>query len=279
MQERFGRRGTFAEQRTGLVQTNRFIVIGLVAACAALSFVWFVFVSGYWQVTSIEVSGLQSFSREEVASTTYDVLDRGPWKPWDRRNIFFIEAQPLADALRERLFAEEVHVDKVYPNILRLILTERQRSVVLASKDQFLLVDTNGIVTGEAADAVASDTRALLTNHGVADQKTVPVVLCPLNELATTGYQIAKAEDVRAWIEAYKELIRKGMRFRYLKLDNPASQSARLVMEAGYDVLIDMSISLDAQISTYKKFVQAQTKDFIVHEYIDVRVPGKIFLK
>lgn len=134
------------------------------------------FVSGHWSVSTIEMNDLKGIDRGEVASTTLDLFDRGPWKPWDKRSLFFIDEAELAAQLRERLFAEQVVVDKVYPDILRLKIQERQRSVVFASKDQLLLIDTSGIVTGEASGNLADSSRALLTGRSVA-QTTQPVVV------------------------------------------------------------------------------------------------------
>ena len=127
--ERGGRSGTYAKTRTGLVNTHRATAIALATSCIALSIVWFIFVSRYWSVTKIETNDLHDLSREEVASTTYDLLDNGGWKPWDRRNIFFVDPQQLEQDLHDRLFVEQVVVDKVYPNVLRLKIEERQRSV------------------------------------------------------------------------------------------------------------------------------------------------------
>ena len=279
MMPRLGRNGTFAEARTGLVKTNHLIVALLAVSCVGLSVVWFLFVSKYWQVSRIETNALTGLSREEVASSTYDILDHGAWKPWDKRNIFFVDPKNVASQLRDRLFAEDVIVDKVYPNVLRLLIQERQRSVVFVSQSQLLVVDTNGIVTGEATDGVASDTRALIGGKAVADPTHIPVIVNVLSELATAGYQVARPEDVRVWIEGYKSLTTKGMRFRYLKLDDTASQTVHIAMEAGYDVIMDLTSPLEPQIDTYKKFAQTKTKDDVIHEYVDVRVPGKVFLK
>lgn len=279
MSLRDGRRGTYTRTRTGLVQSHRRIVVGLVASAAVLTTVWFFFVSGYWSVSTIEVNELKALDRGEVASTTFDILDRGPWKPWDTRSLFFISETDVAAQLRDRLFAESVIVDKVYPNILRLKIQERQRSVVLASKDQLLLVDTSGVVTGEADGALEDASRALLTGRSIAQPNHPPVILCELQELVTAGYQVADPDRTKHWLDTYEALQRAGLKFRYVILMEPASRTLRVKLEKGYDLILDLQTSIPAQIDSYKKFEVSQPKNIQIREYVDVRVPGKIFLK
>lgn len=279
MADHVRRNGTFADTRAGLTKANRWIVGTLVVSCFMLCLVWFVFVSGYWTVQHIEMNEPRELKRGEVASTTYEILDTAPWKPWDKRNIFFIDTNALALGLREQLFAEQVTVDKIYPNILRLKIIERQRSVVVASKDQLLLVDANGIVTGEVPAAGTKDIRNILGAKTLANAALQPVIICELPELATAGYQAVQPQTVQTWLEAYKTLITSGVKFSYLRLSEPKSLTLRARSDKGYQIIFDLSGPLEAQIETYKKFVQSQGKNPGITEYVDVRIPGKIFVK
>lgn len=279
MGERISRVGTYRRERSGLVRSNRLIGWTLVVSCAAAGITWFFFVSGFWTVTTVETGPLQQLERGEVASTTFAALDEGEWKPWDRRNILLIDAGELARQLKERLFAEDVAVEKSYPHILRLKITERQRSVVLASTSQLLNVDTNGIVTGEATGETANQARLRLNRKALADLTHQPVVALDLPELAADGYQVADSATVKGWIEAYRALIASGMKFRYMSLTSPTSTAAYVTSDAGWQVIYDLGEPLGPQIETYQKFIRAKSKDLKIYEYVDVRIPGKIFVK
>jgi len=270
--------GKFSSTRDGLAKSSRLLTAVLLVSFSLLSVAWFVFVSGYFVVKHIQTNELYGLSGGEVASTTMEILRQGKWSPWDKANIFFVEKNDLASQLKNRLFAEEVVVDKVYPDILRLMISERQRSVVLVSKDQMLLIDMNGIVTGEATDGVATDTRSILNKKMFADNKHPPVILCELPELAASGYQVTDQETIKVWIEAYRTLISDKVKFRYLTLSEPSAQSLKMTSEAGYQVIYDLGQPLNPQIETYKKFLQSKPKDFKINQYIDVRVPGKIYV-
>lgn len=279
MNQRVRRSGTFSQTREGIVQSNHLIVGLLVLACLILSALWFFFVSGYWSIQKIETNPLVDLKGGEVASTTFAIIDSGSWKPWDRRNIFFIDPIVLANQLRDQLFAESVSVDKVYPDVLRLKITERQRSVVVASQDQLLIVDTNGLVTGEATTTTVGLSKALLLGQSLAAADGLPVIECGLPELATAGYQAAKPEDVKAWIEAYKAFTAAGVKFRYFKLTDPDAQELDVQTDQAYVAIFDLGSDLMPQIDTYKKFLDSKPKNMVPHEYVDVRVPGKIYFK
>ncbi|MFZ2803885.1 MAG: hypothetical protein WA001_01555, partial [Patescibacteria group bacterium] len=268
MNQRVRRSGTFSQTREGIVQSNHLIVGLLVLACLILSALWFFFVSGYWSIQKIETNPLVDLKGGEVASTTFAIIDSGSWKPWDRRNIFFIDPIVLANQLRDQLFAESVSVDKVYPDVLRLKITERQRSVVVASQDQLLIVDTNGLVTGEATTTTVGLSKALLLGQSLAAADGLPVIECGLPELATAGYQAAKPEDVKAWIEAYKAFTAAGVKFRYFKLTDPDAQELDVQTDQAYVAIFDLGSDLMPQIDTYKKFLDSKPKNMVPHEYV-----------
>lgn len=262
-----------------MTRSNRVIGIVLSVSFFILSVVWFIFVSGFWRVTELKIEGLQALDRGEVASTTYEVLDSGKWKPWDQRNILLIDEKEVEEGLRDRLFAESVAVEKSYPNVLRLMIKERQRSVVVAAGSQLLNVDTSGVVTGEAQGDDAVQSRLRLNNKALADFIRKPVITTEIAEPAVAGYQITDERSVKRWIESYRTFIGAGMKFRYIHLTSPTSTTAYVVSDVGYQVIIDLLEPLEPQVETYLKFLKSKPKNFKINEYVDVRVPGKLYVK
>lgn len=271
--------GTFSTTRVGLVKSSRLLTAGLLVSFVILGLSWFVLVSGYFSIKKVQTNELFGLSREEVASSTSEILEQGRWTPWEKANILFIDKDDLAEQLKARLFAENVVVDKLYPDILRLMISERQRSVVLVSKDQILMVDMTGLVTNDMDNSAATDTASMLDGKMLADNKHPPVIVCDLPELATAGYQITDQNGIKMWIEAYRSLVDANLKFRYLKLSEPGSQSLKMVSEAGYEVIYDLEEPLEPQIEAYNKFIQSKPKDLKISNYLDVRIPGKIYVK
>ncbi len=243
------------------------------------SSIWFIFISGFFRITQIEVSGISPENRGEVEGAVFTTLDASTWKPWDKRNIFYAHTDQLSDSVRENIFAEKVSISKIYPNILRLIIVPRQRRVVIVSRGQQLLVDIRGVVSEEADERMGAYISGLSTQKFFADATHIPVIITDLPESVAAGYQVTDTDHVKRWILIYKTLIESRMQFRYMAMDTLNSRLARLKASDGTDILIDIELPLEPQIDTYAKFFQNKTKEDAVKEYVDVRVPGKIFVK
>lgn len=251
----------------------------LVVLCLLTGGAWFVMNSGFYQLDSIEMNDLNTLGKGEVVSTTHQLLARGGWRPWGNANLVFIDAEKLSLVLKDELFAENVTVDKVYPNILRLMIEERQRSVVMDSQGQYLMIDTQGMVAGLAEGKIKEDVDSRLSAKTLADPKTPPLIVCDLPELAAAGYQVTDSEYVKTWLEAYKALNEAGIKFRYFRLSTPSSDLLKVVSDEGYQVYYDLKTPLNGQIEVYKKFMASKPKGLKISEYIDIRIPGKVYVK
>ncbi|MCC7357152.1 hypothetical protein IT408_01460 [Candidatus Uhrbacteria bacterium] len=276
---RDGRKGIFQTERKDLLRSTRMIVLSICFTFIVTVGVWTIFISGWFSLDRVEVEGLQGLQEGAVASTTFALIDSGHWKPWDRRNLFFINPKILAEELKEQLFLESAVVEKSYPNILRLILRERQRSIVLSSKDQLLLVDVHGVVTGEADSVQTERIRRLLSKNELMSVDQLPVIVFDLPEPAAPGYQAASAQAIRGWLEASKNLLEARIRHRYIRVPNLETSTMYVQTDGNIDIVLERGSTLQTQIEVYRKFMESKPKDLKIHEYIDVRVPGKVYIK
>lgn len=255
------------------------VVILLVASFAVVGWLWFVFASGFWDVSNLDISGLRTLERGDVAREVDRALDERDWRPWHKKNLIFIDTATIAAILKERLFAEDVTVDKVYPDVLRLIIKERQRSVVLVSGEQYVNVDATGVVTGDADGDVLQSSRERVAARAFADEIHLPVVVMPTADPLSVGFSVAAPETVRKWIEVSRAMVLGGVKVRFMKIETPESALARFVSEQGYDIYLDLTQPLEPQIQTYAAYMRSKPDLTQIKEHIDVRVPGKIYVK
>ena len=273
------RNGTFSAERQGMQRAGKSLVILLVIGFFCAATLWFIFVSGFWKVSFFEIQGLQMLDRGEVEKIAFTALDGGAWKPWDKRNIFYVDEKKLAEDLKSQLFAESVTVDKSYPNVLRLIIHEQQRSVVIASKDQLLDVDFNGYVKGELTGSEADKARSRLAGKALSDPTQPPVVIVDLPEMAVIGYQAANGTRIRHWLDVYSLLNASGVKSRYFKLSLTDAKTLYVRSDGNFYIILDLFSDLAPQVDSYKRFMQVRPKDAAINEYIDVRVPGRVYVK
>ena len=298
--------GTFAYARSTTRHKHRFTACAIVAVCLVLGSVWFIFVSRFWSVTQLDIKGMKDLGRGEVEQATYGALDHGSWKPWDQRNIFFVDTNQLAKEIQQKLFAEKVTVEKSYPNVLRLLIAERQRRVVYVIGPQYYDVDTQGVVNG--IDTVnASFVQSLLNGKSVSDTSHPVVVSQQIfnqdaadtflfvsstnigatgasstdinTDSATTSQQLVDSDQVKRWLDLSEALNGARLHFKVLKVMQPTSRAVSVAMDKGYDLVMDLLTPFGPQIDTYQKFICMKRKTQAINQYVDVRVPGKIFLK
>ena len=255
------------------------VVIVIIAAFAVTGWFWFLFRSGFLDIQTIDTGQLQSLDRGEVVAETERALSEGAWRPWNDKNLLMLNTDALATTLKDRLFAESVTVEKSYPNILRLKIGERQRSVVVASNDQYVLVDGSGIVTAMAEGDTLRASQDRVAAKAFADQIHLPVVVMNTADPLAPGFQVAKPEEVRRWLDATRYLVLGGLQYRFMKVESPQAALARFVSKKGYDIYFDLTQPLEPQLLTYTAYMKTKPDESKIVEYMDVRVPGKIFVK
>ena len=240
---------------------------------------WFIFSSGYWDIKTVEIGELKTLERGEVLRELDQSLNDRGWRPWHVHNLLMMDEKKISNQLRDRLFIEQIAVEKVYPNILRLKIVERQRSVVLVSDNQFFIVDTTGVITSIAEDDVVSSTRARLNLRAITDNAHLPIIVMKTADPVAPGFEIAKSDQVKRWLEASHKIVLEGLQFCFMDIDSPESNLARFKAPKNYNIYIDLSRSLEVQIAAYKDFIKSKSNEDSIKEYIDVRIPGRVFVK
>ncbi len=271
--------GMFRARRIEDRRSGYGAVIAIVAAFAVTGWLWFLFRSGFLDVQTIDTGALHELDRGEVLAEVDRALQEKPWRPWSYRNLLLIDTNELASVLQDRLFAESVTVEKSYPNILRLKIQERQRSVVVVSNDQYALVDATGLVTGDADGDALRASKDRVAARAFADQIHLPVIVMKTADPLAPGFQVATPEQMRRWLDATRYTVLGGLRYRFMKVESPESSLARFVSERGYDIYIDLTHPLEPQLATYLAYMKTKPDESKITAYVDVRVPGKIFIK
>lgn len=255
-----------------------FLLLGLFAL---VGWSYVIFMSDLMTVQDIEASGLKSLDALDVKRAAFDAMDEAPGK-WffPQRHIWFIDRKKISETLKDRLFAENVIVDKKDINILRLIVEERSRKLVYHSHQQYLWVDLQGIVTNELSDAERKNIQARLLGQRLPHPDEPPVIHRDSDELITTGYRVTNDEVIKEWIHTTSDIVRHGILYReYEPPVTSTSTQAIFTSLDGYDVIVDLGVPLDDQLNTYSAFLKSPNPKTKVSQYVDIRVPGRLYIK
>jgi hypothetical protein len=251
----------------------------LVFVFLILSALWFLFFSGYFSVGEFEINDLNVLERDVVIGEVGRFLDEGDVIIKDKRNIFFVDEKSVADHLMNTFFIDSATVDKVYPNILRLKIKERQRSVILVTKNNIYIVDDYGVITDYADQETVAITRQFLSSSVPVDSLKEIFIVTPTSTNYQIGTQYTESKNVRSWLELAEKLRNAGIWFKAIQKDQVELGILRIILKENKEVIIDEDIPLDAQIDTLRQFLQTKPVWDDIHEYVDVRIPGRIYYK
>jgi len=240
----------------------------------------YVLLAGDWMmIHSVEVRGLKALDQAEVQKGVFAALDaRKEWRPWSTRHAWFLNYEALEKDLQTRLFAENVTVDKTYGYVLRLMVEERESRFVLHSHQQYLWVDASGLVTEELTKDERRQVQARLLGQVEPTLSDPPVIQRDLDELIASGYIVADTESVRHWMDIALQLKKMGIAYRELNVAEQPKEIDSMETVDTYRILLDSSKDLAPQVENYKAFKSSRTK-FKVSEYLDIRIPGRVYYK
>jgi len=260
--------------------SNRRAITAFLGVVAVLGWAYFFFFSEIFTVQAIEIEGVQRLKRGEVERIMYDIVDQGRVWPFRARNIFVLNADEVAKQLKNELYVEGVAVDKQYPNILRLKLEERQTTIIVMLQESAFEVDRHGIITREVG---ADELRSIASSASSSDRpgSVIPVlsITSASGSLPMVDDEFAAESQVARWLDTFDTLKKRGFGYRSASIELKDSTKLKIDMHESYDVYFDMLSSMEAQIEGFYAFMKAKNADQTVREYIDARIPGKIYFK
>ena len=260
--------------------TRRAAVFAMMGIGAAFGWMYLIFFSDAFAINQIEVAGAKTLDPIDVTREVFQILDERPEKrPWPTRHAWFVDEERVEKELISRLFVMKASVDKSYSNILRLSIEERSKRVVVHSHQQYFWVDLQGVATDELTKEERLDVQARLLGTRPIRPDEPPVIKREFDEPINPGFVVAQTAQAREWIELAENVRAQKLVYRELEPPMATSSMFKVLSAEGFNVLMDITAPLDLQVRTYLEFIQNKPKDITKPEYVDVRVPGRVYLK
>lgn len=259
---------------------KRRVVFTLLGLGAIFGWTYLVFISDVFSVNAVEVRGVKDLDPVDITREVFDILDaRAEFRPWPPRHAWFINEEELERTLKQRLFVLNAAVEKSYGNILRLSVEERVKRVIFHSHQQYFWLDLEGIATEELSPEEKRDAQARLLGHRLVRADEPPIIKRDLDEFVAPGFVLTDQNEARAWIGLSEQLGAAGLVYREFEPPTASSSLFKVLSIEGYTVLMDITAPIESQVHTYQAFIKNKPEDLGQPEYIDVRVPGRVYFK
>ena len=271
--------GTFTNVRHKTTHSRRTVVLLLLLATAIIGWLYIFFGSDIFHISRIEIEGMVSLERGQVEREVQEAFDERGKGPWKNVNLLFVDAQDLAAHLEKRLYAEHVTVDKSYPNVLRLKIQERASSLIVIANNEFYLIDHTGVGIKRISTEEEASILQRVDSPSPAVSEEVPVLRVEDDFVFTPGEQFVDMTTARSWLQAFRDLSDAGFGYRNATLEHPTSTKLVLSLFEPYDVYVDLLAPIRPQIESFYAFSKSKTPAMKITEYVDVRVPGRVYYK
>lgn len=260
--------------------SRRDTVFGFFGIVAIIGWAHVILMSDAFHINTVKATGLQVLDEMDVTKEVFRILDERPyWRPWPKRHSWFLDEKALEESLKERLFAANVTVSKGYGQTISITLEERAKRIIFHSRQQYAWVDLHGIVTSELSETEKRDAQARLLGHRKANANDAPIIKRNLEEGISQGFTTGDVREVKEWIELHDLLRKSGMEFREFTPPTVSSTQLEVLAQNGEEVIMDITASIEMQSKTYQAFKKTDEGAKKIYDYIDVRVPGRVYVK
>ncbi|MCW1892020.1 MAG: FtsQ-type POTRA domain-containing protein [Candidatus Uhrbacteria bacterium] len=271
--------GTFVEDRLRSRSARRRVTVVVCTSIAVIGWAYVLFFSEFFSVSTIQIEGVASLERGEVERAIGEGLLKQRVFPFRKGNVFLIKTKELESFLKENLFVQSVVVDKKAPNILRLKIEERQSSLVLRVGERIYQVDRAGLIMREIQPGPEQEEILASSDSPSASRTGLPLLdIRTQDPQPIVGNGYITDTQMQRWLDTLQGLKERGFGYRSASLEQATSSKMILRMFEPYDVYIDIMEPLAGQIQSYYEFMKVK-KGEKIYEYVDARIPGKVFYK
>lgn len=224
-----------------------FILIGFL--------VWFFFFSSYFKIKNIEIDGSLNPEVKSAIDQFYN------------KNILTFQPGKIEeDLIKKQTSIKSIEIRRGLPDTLKIKVNVREPVIGWKSQEKTYLVDENGIVfeLGEGE---------VVTEEG----KEIPVIEDSQNIAVEPGSQIVTADFVdfvKNFVEQLKE--EQEIKVTALKIVETTFQ-IEADTDQGWKIIVNTIASLTNQLKALAKVLETKREE--VHEYIDLRIEGRVYYK
>ncbi len=256
----------------------------ILAIVAITGWLYIILQSELFEIQEVRIEGAAMNDSVDIQKEVYKVVDqRASWRPWQTRQSWFLDLEALKQQVKDCFYLADVDIQKEGSHVLRLKIKEYPHKLVLVSGTSLYWIDLRGRLDS-ALDA-SDRTDAFQRLYGKRNSKPTDSPLIQIDPLTitTSTTDLIDPDRVRSLIGFTVSLQHLELPYRALQLDTVSSTKLTLINQDGKPIYFDLGErqDVDRQLQTYKVFMDAQKKkkDLVGYQYVDVRVPGMIYLK
>lgn len=271
--------------KKGLAWFKLFRIINILLGIGIVFCLYFFIFSDFYTINNVEVSGNQVISTEDLLEIINNYLSGSRLFILKNNNIFLLSKDDLKRKITEAVIVNDIVIDKVLPNTIKVNLKEKNAALKWIANDQEYLVDNEGVVIKRFYNL---KTPKIFQLSGQETQATRPetdnliVIKNSENSAVNLGDKVLSKEDV----DFINNLLSKLSKYDYLKIQEVMAASnfpafLTLKTATGWQLFVNMADDLDSQLNRFDALVKDKIKkeNLIGLDYIDLRLGESVYYK
>lgn len=234
---------------------SRYLKPALAIVCLLVVLYGILF-SPLFRVRTIAVSGNEQLTTREVQSQVKDLLGRS----FLGDNAIFVNPIGLARELKKRNYQlEQVSVERSLLGGIRVRLKEQRATIQWRSGSSVFVLSGNGVAYAELSSV----------------NTALPIVEDSTNLPVKSGEKIVPSSFVKFIAELPEQLAAAKLKAISISVADTTTE-IEVKTDKGFMIKLDTTRSLDSQMADYRSVA---AKQIVPKEYVDLRIPGKVFYK
>lgn len=260
-------------------------IVNIILILAIIFSVYFFLFSNFYSITNIEVAGNHIISTDDILDIADNYLAQNSLLVFKHRNIFICSKNELRRRINEYILLNELKIDKILPNTIRITLSEKDAALKWVSGDQSYLVDKNGIIIKRFYKLTIPKIYQLSEIKNEVEkgsEENFLKIINQANENVNLGQKIFNKEDVDFIFKLQEKLGQLDyLKFKDISVPNNLPKYLIVNTEAGYILQFNLSQPVEEQISRLELLVREKIGKENMHrlEYIDLRLGESVYYK
>ena len=249
----------------------RFVEIGGFLVLTAV-LVYIVFFSGIFNIKKVNIVNAEQVDIQRLEQKIKEKLSEKKGVFPKNQILFFINTEEIREHILDNfLEVKEVSLEKHFPDILKIVLTERESKILFQNKKGYFLIDKTGLAYKKIAYSDMINTRG-----------RKPIILkSEASEEDVLGEKGFSSKIINIISEIQKTLPeRTGVGISYFEFPNLSAQEIHVQTTEEWKILFDTGSSIENQMDNLKKVLTEKIKSKRTKlKYIDLRVGDRVYYK
>lgn len=257
------------KERNWHVSTKLLQILLIIAVVALLILIFTVlFWTSLFRIDQPVITGVTRVSKESIAEALKPILSARKYLVLPGNALLSISQKQVEQAaLQTSPAIASIEVRKELPNVLKIIVHEREPLAIWSAAGQFFFIDERGIAYDEIQRSESRDV-------------SLPVIVDEGARATVEQDRVVTAETLTFVRAVFNDITRTvGIGINFFVAPSRLAPDLTLVTSEGWKIIFDATKPAEQQVIVLKEVLETQVKDKKNLEYIDLRIPGRVFVK